>query len=618
MYSLKVKINNVWQDLDLGDDKPAMNYERNDINELKNRKADWSHKVKLPMSNNNIRIFGNIIHINVINDTPYKGIECRLYYDEYVLAGAGSVLHIIGVSNDKIDVQILSGVVDLFNQMNLADMSEIDLGVFKSKPFYFRQNGFTDFSIIALAWFQYGRGYSYQQIGNTLPFARFISVIDKILEKHGYRLDTNIRDNINDIVLPCVVPPKQPDNYAQYLIVKAENDVKLYNMNDVTTWKITQNLSGELTLNSSKKKVSWEASIKGLVNINLVMRYELYENRQERVDIPVTLSILKNGIPIYSNTAIREMTFNKKIPVKPGEIYEFSYTFDDSNLLHDKPFIYMPQLDAQLTISMIPQGIKGLSFAYLDVPIASSLGFDTQFDLIKAFVMSFGLFVDVDSTNKIMYANTFKKILDNKANAMDWTDKADIGNIEIEFHNKTFGQANKFAFEKNEKQGITDNATFAIKDAVLAREKDYAVLPFEAGTYLKSGYGNMPSIAIQIPLIKSDDDSSSYKVAAEATKPHLCRLGDRYSYDFGAGNFYYRRVEIVSAEDLKEYHKPFFDNVFKRYRKVSLQMLLTPEDVRKAMSGIPVFMRQYNSYFYVNSIKNYIVGQLSEVELLKI
>ena len=79
-YELKIKdLNGVWHTADLGNDLPAMNYQVNDIAELKNSQADYSQQLKLPRSAVNRKIFGYSDIFESVTDVPFRRLDCRLF-----------------------------------------------------------------------------------------------------------------------------------------------------------------------------------------------------------------------------------------------------------------------------------------------------------------------------------------------------------------------------------------------------------------------------------------------------------------------------------------------------------------------------------------------------------
>ena len=623
-YRLLVKINNKWQQLDLGDEKPSMNYVQNDIGDLKDRRSNYSHKLQLPLSNNNLKVFGMLDRIEVMSDIPNSLLPCLLYCNEYEIVGSDGLMQIISVSDDNITVQLMSGIVDLFEKLKNSKMSDLDLGTFKSEYFSFLPKNSTDFCQICLAAFQKRLllpDYS-PMLGNTLPFARFIKVVDKILNTHGYTLDTNIRTDVQDVMLPVVVPPERPENYGQYFTLKARNAVKQWNTNDnvdnLYLWELTQNLSEEMHLASDKKAAYWQ--LKANHTANIIVDAEMLvvptDNPAEATNIPISIAILKDGTEFHKESQNKKIYVNLNSSSSANTLFKFTYDFDRKELL--KPRLYSFTVLVKFQIEIREEyDITKRPFLFLPVPIASSLGFDTQLSVFKAFINTFGLFVDVDNEKKVVTANTFQKVVDNKAQYINWTKKVDMSEFDCEFHNHNFAEHNHIRFEDNTKDELTDISTIDTNDKTLQYEKDLAKLPFEAGADDIPIEDSILTVAF-IPIItNSKDNKGKPQISISATKPHLCMLRERVQYDFGIGRLTYSIVRHYKSSDIKKYYTPLFETL-KQYRKITLKMLLLPQDLDVIQQQIPVYLQQFSNYFYINSVKNYVCGQLAEVELMRV
>ena len=623
-YRLLVEIDKQWRELDLGDEKPSMNYVQNDIGEIKDRRSNYSHKLQLPLTDGNVIALGMIDRIESAANVADRLLPCRLYCDEYEIVGSDGLMTIISVSNDCITVQVISGIADLFEKLKSSKMSDIDLGIFKSEDSYFLPQNFTDFCMVGLASFQkrLPPPENSPMLGNTLPFARFIKVVDKILQTHGYILKTNIRTDVQDIMLPVVVPPERPENYGQYFTLKARNTVKQWNTNDnvdnLYLWELTQNLSREMHLASDKKAAYWQ--LKANHTANIIVDAEMLvvptDNPAEATNIPISIRIFKDGTEFYEEAQNKKIYVNLNSSSSANTLFKFTYDFDRNELL--KPRLYSFTVLVKFQIEIQEQAnIVERPFLFLPVPIASSLGFDTQLSVFKAFINTFGLFVDVDNENKVVTANTFQKVVDNKARYINWTKKVDMSEFDCEFHNHNFAEHNHIRFEDNTKDEVTDISTIDIDDKTLQYEKDLAKLPFEAGIDgIVEEDSNINAAFIPI-ITNSKDNKGKPQISISATKPHLCKLGEQKQYDFGAGGHFYRVVKHYKASDIKKYYTPLLETL-KQYRKVTLKMLLLPQDLDVIQQQIPVYLQQFGHYFYINSVRNYVCGQLAEVELMKV
>lgn len=111
-YILYINKGGEWMTVDLGNNKPAMNYQTNDIADLKSRQYDYSQALKFPMTKRNCWLFEGVDNIDVSTYFPYIKHECRLFSNGFVVAGVGSYL-ILDKVTDSFECQIVSAASTL-------------------------------------------------------------------------------------------------------------------------------------------------------------------------------------------------------------------------------------------------------------------------------------------------------------------------------------------------------------------------------------------------------------------------------------------------------------------------------------------------------------------------
>ena len=128
MYELKIKDRlGIWHSADLLEEEtPAMNYQINNLAELKDRQASYSQALKLPKTKKNVGIFERADIFETTTNLPYNNLECRLLSNGYTLAGKGSILIIDNIT-EYINVQILAGNADLFDTLDALNIADVDL-----------------------------------------------------------------------------------------------------------------------------------------------------------------------------------------------------------------------------------------------------------------------------------------------------------------------------------------------------------------------------------------------------------------------------------------------------------------------------------------------------------
>jgi len=99
---------------------------------------------------------------------------------------------------------------------------------------------------------------------------------------------------------------------------------------------------------------------------------------------------------------------------------------------------------------------------------------------------------------------------------------------------------------------------------------------------------------------------------------HYSRRDKPFSNDFS-----HYSVQPVTASECLEFYDYLFgiysdEYIFKDYLKITAYFNLNEEDIANFKQVIPVFIRKYGAFFYVNKIKNYISGKTTQVELIRL
>lgn len=122
----------VWSlDLPLG--APAMNYQINNLAELKDRNASYSQRISLPRTTHNEQAFQFSFVVGSGSYVPYMKFPCQLFYEGALISPAGAVLNIVDVSDESIGVQIIGATADLFDTLNNTDAKDPGTGMFLLK-----------------------------------------------------------------------------------------------------------------------------------------------------------------------------------------------------------------------------------------------------------------------------------------------------------------------------------------------------------------------------------------------------------------------------------------------------------------------------------------------------
>lgn len=215
----------VWS-LDLPLDAPAMNYQINNIAELKDRNASYSQRISLPRTTHNEQAFQFSFVVGSGSYVPYMKFPCQLFYEGALISPAGAVLNIVDVSDTSIGVQILGATADLFDTLNNTDAKDPGTGMFllkwytdtmgqterylsgpeESKVLYFwlyatlqKNPNMPPISTEAIQ--------EVRELDKFYPHLNWYDLVTWIFDREGYSLESDV-DSVDrsEMFLPCTYP----------------------------------------------------------------------------------------------------------------------------------------------------------------------------------------------------------------------------------------------------------------------------------------------------------------------------------------------------------------------------------------------------------------------------
>ncbi|MEI8087089.1 MAG: hypothetical protein WCG93_12845 [Paludibacter sp.] len=584
-----------WSLADLGNDKPAMNYQANNIAELKDRQANYSQALKLPMTKNNCLIFGHSETFDVLTSIPYKKFECRLFSNESVLAGTGSVL-IIDKCTTDFEVAILSGNVDFFELLSNKSMADLDLGTYiLGSQTVLNNYSNVNYCIPVATFLAGGTGQINTAAYHCYPFAYLKNAIEKIITSNGYTLITNLLDADwnKKAINVCSLNPNS-DSLNSFEAYAGGNSSAGAGVGEYIVFNINPTGNGLLTAfnESGVKGMRWTSPIDCSIKIAF------------GVTTPTPLAasdlVIKNNTNVILNLTALNGSINQVINVSKGDILEIT-AWKRPNSSNPARSSYTFRLS-----EMITETVPTLGKLY----ISPNLGFDTQFDFFKMFVQVFGLTLSVDNVNKVVRAYTMQKLYDNKVIAKDWSKKLNDVPSDMYFTFGGYAQKNLIKFDDNSADNVTDSGSFAISNETIEKSKDLFSIKLESGL---DRILNSHSIA-NIPLEEID---SSNVISFKGGKPHIVNTSSSpitingTAYNLNIANhsnsqsfidsFYTGLVTMLGAA---KYTEDFF--------------YLTDKDIEDFNQFVPVYVQKYGHYFYVNKIVNYVSGELTKCQLIKL
>lgn len=636
-----VGIKDKWERLDIGSEKPALTLQNNDLAELKDRQAEYTQELVLPLTGRNLRIFGMPNLSDADTDSPYRFWECRLFAGENQLAGKGAVLSINEITDDGIEGQILGAAIGLFDTLNEAPMSDItEPSITRSAGGMFTPSGDPGIldtvpitgGIVAFASFFRGKEYPVNSIGSryALPFIYAQWIVEAIFESHGFSWVHNLGEYAGSerFALPVVDAQADEDSFADF-------DAHGYS---------SGYLVGSVGGHSNIPLANLDGGL-GLLTAESVGVYTRYLSP---VDATIQLRVKLAAPNLIAGDSIRRM-----VTVVYGEEDIMTYDFTGAADTFDETMEVSLVAGSPLAITVyyeILTDVEGARKGYtLDIWVSDfiservpyggklhlprNLGFDSQGDLVKAFIQAHGLFVHVDRPSSTVYTYTAKKIYDNKPQAVDWTSKLAKGRSKIAF-DLGYARENTVSMKENGEDEVEDEATFEVADATLTAKKTLFELPFEAG-YDWSRESRIAGVQVtdvvaNIPVFtKGEDEDASEQDRLDSSElstgsPHLVRIGGsnrlvnlgEYPYAFKVGC---KVASHVTAQELLDtFYGEMVSGMLSNSKTLTADFNLSALDIERFDPFVPVYLKQHGAFFYVNKISNFVSGQLTTVELIKL
>lgn len=580
-YSLYINRSGEWQIVDLGNNKPAINFQTNDIADLKTRQYNYSQALKIPMTKRNCLLFEGVENIDVSTSFAYAKHECRLFSNGFVIAGVGSYL-ILDKVTDSFECQIVSGASILYDALN-APMSELNLGsIVRNKAACNPINFTPEYKFAAATFIKGGAPIFQSGLADIFPFIHLRTAIENMLSAHGYTLQTNIAN---------------ADLEKKYIsLASVMSDFPFYKANasfeGITTggnfpYNITTNLSGKL--HNYSNQLSYLAAFYSNVRIKAVIE-----------STEICTCYIESFVGGVRTQLYYKSSLTHNIDISAALGYNDHINF------------YALAPSGSVVSSTVQFSIVPANVPYGEIlPFAYNLGFEKQIDFFKAFLQLFGLSAIVDSENNIVKAYNMKLLYENKFIAKDWSKKLHIKQTEDYFTIGSYAKKNYIKFLDNTDDNVTDKAFFEIQNDLLPDEKEVISFPFQAGLddYV------LNNLVANIPLEEITDTDINFK----GCPPHLVELSDdTISFLVDGTNFNYQRAIHVKSQVLLDSYYSELRTMLSSARYKEAYFNLSDSDIENFDPNIPIYIDAYGHYFYVNKIINYVSGQLTKCQIIKL
>lgn len=650
----------VWS-LDLPLDAPAMNYQINNLAELKDRNASYSQRISLPRTTHNEQAFQFSFVVGSGSSVPYMKFPCQLFYEGALISPAGAVLNIVDISDTSIGVQILGATVDLFDTLNNTDAKDPGDGMFllkwytdtmgqterylsgpeKVKVLYFwlyatlqKNPSFPPFAMEAIR--------QVSELDKFYPHLNWYDLVTWIFDRAGYSLETDVDlADRDEMFLPCTYPvlannPKAP---------KASGIGWIRNPSVGTTgvtWKgspgvtLSDPVAGRLTINPVPGAFNWMT----LWDTTITFKFSWSNiSAIQKSSVAVKVTHYKND---GTSAVVLTRTWSSgssgsasvDIQMEAGESILVSGTLA---MVTTPSNSFDMRFPVSITAPPVPETSPGdKPQPGLTYDLLASTGFKSLGDIVKAFVQLFGLTVDVNPVTKVARAYSTQEFYNRRSSSgKNWSDKLIKGkDTKLTFQLSSYAQSNEMKLEDNKDNNVTDSYKFSIPDVNLQPTKLLFQIGFLAGlnqslydaditnkTHTLANYPiwtvnrgrmengemtettweyNVLSKPMVVHIDKSDYMRPKVKVGRTLTQVRL------YTAYFKKLNYY-----------VPKYYGKLINNILKSPKILQVQILLDSLDIQSLDLFNPIWLEEHGFWFYVSKINNFQAGKIPKVDLIR-
>lgn len=650
----------VWS-LDLPLDAPAMNYQINNLAELKDRNASYSQRISLPRTTHNEQAFQFSFVVGSGSYVPYMKFPCQLFYEGALISPAGAVLSIVDVSDTSIGVQILGATADLFDTLNNTDAKDPGTGMFllkwytdtmgqaerylsgpeKSKVLYFwlyatlQKNPYIPpISMEAIR--------QVRELDKFYPHLNWYDLVTWIFDRAGYSFETDV-DSVDrsEMFLPCTYPvladnPNAPKASGTGWI----KDTPPGGLAGVI-WQgspgvtLRDPVAGRLTMDTIPGEFSWMT----LWDTTITFSFSWSNTSAiQRGSVAVRVTHYKNDgtsaiVLSRSWTSGSYGSVSVDIPMEAGEhilVYGSLLAGNSSTDQYDMRF------PVSITAPIPPETSPGdRPYPGLTYDLLASTGFKSLGDIVKAFFQLFGLTVDVNPATRVARAYSVQEIYNRRnSSGKNWSDKLIKGkDTKLTFQLSSYAQSNEIKLEDNKDNNVTDSYKFSIQDVNLQPTKLLFQIGFLAGlnqalydeyTQRLHTLANYPIWTINRGWMENGETTETTWEYNALSKPMVVHI-NKYDYMEPKVSVGYAltQVRLYTARFkslnyyVPKYYGKLIDNILKRPKILQTQILLDSFDIQSLDLFNPIWLEEHGFWFYVSKINNFQAGKITKVDLIR-
>lgn len=622
----------------------VMSFVSNNLREIANRNSNYSNNFTLEITNNNRKIFQSAEVVNSESVVTYRKLTAKILVDGFPVVEGLAVLN---GSKDFYYVNVYSGGIDFIQSIKDFDLenirAEIDSLDHEDTIAELNSRRFNKTDVtypnIDYGYFErWDAGFSSMPQYFFFPSIYAKWLLDTVFNNLGYVYEGALFQGEvwNNLALPC------------YRVEDISNfEVDYSKVIQVQTLSVDQYLSFNID-NSDENSKYTEIAIPVIGTVSAYDLSSYTTGGYFALECGGTISVVGNStatgltvrLRIIDKTdgTVKGDAFVITYPAAKSFSFDFViYSFSNLGLIDPLTDVFVWQFSSgsslllytedRITFNLKEYRAVGTTF----VRMFKSLPDFKVSDLLKAFLNIEGAFLKVDDNIKKITGYYYDDIVKNKGIAYDWSDLLDLSEEpEITYRINEYAQNSVFNYTNDDKDIFLDEefgqGSILVDDKTLDKRKPVLTVPFSLCNVGATANGRITMAKLYTGAKYIKDDIGDFVIDPDAKvdnfKARLVQLADSSSPIYIAGVTVQSRdvINTITFDKVIPKRYGLIKDVMNRTKVVNALFRLKPNDVYNIDYSIPLYVKYFNEYFFINEIKqfNFTTPQSTMVELIRI
>lgn len=592
----------------------SINLQRIEFGDLSKNFINYTNTINLPKTPKNNSILGFANDEKTISPIPYSSIPCRIVSNGVEIINGNAFIKEV---DDEYKINVYDSFVSILSFLEGKILSDLDIWGTEAWNAAGIDAARLKTTGLVNAYANFGRIATYE-VNYYLPFFYYSTIINEALKITGLTPQGSIFSNTDFTDLVCM--PFDKFNYIElqeikrYTLVFSQNNFLFFDQQFFSV--AFENIAyGTIPFTNA-----FVTEIK--VNIyynNLIFYIDPFSQSSITIKIYSSIQGIKattNPIQVNYTNSNQVYNFNN-IELLEGETIEVRIYFE-KDAEYPGDYVYLDVgSDGNGTSYTITQNKEvARSKPYWNKLLNKNIKIK---DVLKDFFMRFGIIYKIDDSTIIL--KTIEEIITDYSSAFDWTNKRVINKDRDKILFQTqYAQSNYFKYSDNISDSFLGQGNISILNSNLNSAKDIFTSIFKNA----NSWSTIKSVTLPVY------DSTSTYISDQKNEPPFVLATLRPRVDEQSITFNtiprtdYNIAYFVDATQTKDTSFQYFINKYYQSLSGALQQSKTCtyyynlNDLDIANYDPHRMVYDNGSYYIVNKIKNYVSGEITEVELFKV